>query len=377
MSFSETWTLFDGKTVQPLDRAACAAARARIDSQAKPLRSLGRLESIAERLAGMRYPMDIDPARVFTVAGDHGVAEEGVSLFPKAVTRQMVENFLAGGAGVNALTLACGMQLEVVDAGCEGGPFGAGVIDARLGDGTANMARGPAMSMDTCVKGLKNGIKLAQDAVQGGCRCLAIGEMGIANSTPATALYAWLLDMDPSVVVGPGTGIDEKGMVHKANVVRRAIEVNAEALGPGENPDPVRALACLGGFEIVTMAGIVLGGALCGVPVLVDGFISSSAYVAAVLACPTAAEYCFVAHASTEPGHVASMEKLAGRLAETFHGAELTRPLLDLGFHLGEGTGCAAAFPLLRGAVSIYRHMATFGEAGVSTSDGASSFEVG
>ena len=363
--------------------AACLAARSRMDSQAKPIHSLGRLEEIAERLAGMRsHPLVVEPARMFTVAGDHGVAREGVSLFPQEVTRQMVANFLAGGAAINALTRASGMQLVIVDAGCAGGPFGDKVVDGRLGDGTANMCEGPAMSEATCLAGLANGARLAMQAVEEGCRCLAIGEMGIANSTSATALYTHLLELPVERVVGPGTGVDRQGMAHKAQVVRRALEANRELLASRYVlwPDPVAALQCLGGFEIVTMAGMVLGGAACGVPVLVDGFIASAAYAAAVLLCPWAAQYCFVAHASAEPGHVLAMTSLSGLLDRYFQaqktgvypwtrGERLTAPLLHLGMHLGEGTGCAVAYPVLRCAVAAYRSMTTFGEAGVSCPD--------
>ena len=385
MSTFDLGQIFPPKvSIHPISDSACRIAREHMDMQTKPAKSLGRLEEIAERLAGMSYPPAVEPARLFTVAGDHGVAREGVSLFPQEVTRQMVANFLAGGAAINALTRASGMELVIVDAGCAGGPFGSPVVDARLGDGTANMCEGPAMDEATCLAGLANGARLAMQAVSEGCHCLAIGEMGIANSTSATALYSHLLDLPAEKVVGPGTGVDDRGMAHKAEVVQRAIEVNRELLGRKDElwPDPVAALSCLGGFEIVTMAGIVLGGAAMRVPVLVDGFIASSAYMAAVLLCPWAAQYCFVAHASAEPGHELSMKRLSSLLDAHFgqntkqthpwtQGERLTAPLLNLGMHLGEGTGCAVAYPLLRAAVAAYREMATFGEAGVSTADKA------
>ena len=363
--FSDPWQIFPaGCAIAPLDQEARARALAHINDQTKPRGSLGRLEDIAHRLAGMRHPFHVAPAQLFTVAGDHGVCSESVSLYPQEVTRQMVANFLAGGAAINALTWASGMDLVIVDAGCCGGPFAdERVINRRLGEGTDNIAHGPAMSLETCCTGLRNGIALALEAVDKGSRCLAIGEMGIANTTAATALYAHLLGLSVAHVVGPGTGIDQDMLAHKADVVRRALVVNARQLAAnGEGPDPVRALACLGGFEIVTMAGIILGGAAAGVPVLIDGFISSSAYVAAVLLCPEAASYCFVAHASTEPGHVLGLQKLGHALGD----GSLTEPLLHLGMHLGEGTGCAAAYPLLRCAVAAYEKMATFSQGTVS-----------
>ncbi len=362
--FSDPWGIFPaGREIRPLDREALARAQARLDAQAKPRGSLGRLEEIGCRLAAMTWPCEVEPAHIFTVAGDHGVCAENVSRFPQEVTRQMVANFLAGGAAINSLADAAGMKLTIVDAGCCGGPFDAPVVNRRLGDGTANIAQGPAMSLDTCLQGLRNGINLALDAVASGDRCLAIGEMGIANTTPATALYAHLLSMSAGDLAGPGTGISSEVIAHKADVVRKALVVNAKHLsGGGAAPDPVRALACLGGFEIVTMAGIVLGGACAGVPVLVDGFISSSAYTAAVLLYPAASDYCFVSHASAEPGHMLAMENLFRRLPHPAWNA----PLLHLGMRLGEGTGCAAAWPLLRAAATAFRRMATFEEASVS-----------
>lgn len=362
--FSDPWQLFPaGASIKPLDHDILAAARARVDSQTKPQGSLGRLEEISCRLAAMSHPLEVAPARVFTVAGDHGVAEEKVSGYPQEVTRQMVENFLHGGAAINAMASASGMEHVIVDAGCCGEPFGPEVINRRLGAGTANMAHGPAMSLETCCQGLRNGIQLALDAVNEGVRCLAIGEMGIANTTSATALYAHLLSLSASAVAGPGTGVSPETVAHKADIVRKALLVNARNLtGPEGAQDPVRALACLGGFEIVTMAGIVLGGAAAGVPVLVDGFISSSAYAAAVLLYPAASEYCFVSHSSAELGHGLAMEKLARRMPHP----EWCAPLLALGMRLGEGTGCAACYPLLKCAARVYTDMATFESAGVS-----------
>lgn len=349
--------------IEPLDAERLAQARARVDRQAKPLGSLGRLEEIACRLAAMRYPCVVEPARVYTCAGDHGVAEEHVSGFPQEVTRQMVDNFLKGGAGINALCNAVGMQQVIVDCGVCGDAFGDPVLDRRVGAGTANITHGPAMSLDACVQALRNGVKLSLDAVDEGVRCLAIGELGIANTTPATALYTHLLGLSASAVAGPGTGVGPETVAHKADVVRKAIIVNARYMtGPEGGQDPVRALACVGGFEIATMAGIVLGAAAAGVPVLIDGFIASSAYVAAVLLYPAASEYCFIAHASAESGHGLALEKLARRMPHP----EWTVPYLNLALRLGEGTGCAACYPLLKCGAHVYTDMATFEEASVS-----------
>lgn len=355
--------------IRPLDDTLLADARSHIDSLTKPLGSLGRLEEIAERLSAMPHPCDVAPAIMFTVAGDHGVVCEGVSPYPQSVTREMVANFLAHGAAINALTGVSGMDLVIVDAGCAGGPYtDAEVISRRLGEGTANLAAGPAMSRQTCLKGLENGMALAREFAAKGYRCMGIGEMGIGNTTPASALYAFLLGLDPDAAVGPGTGADPAMVRHKADIIRQSLAVNGPALSasrPCGRPDALAALTCLGGFEIVTMAGIVLGAASLGLPVLVDGFISSAAYAAAVMLVPAAADYCFVSHASTEPGHGPAMERLA---AQTSHPA-WGRPLLHLGMHLGEGTGAAVAYHLLKSACAFSTQMSTFAEAGVSGKD--------
>lgn len=358
--------LSPGSHIDPLSRDLLDEGQARLDSLTKPQGSLGRLEEIAMRLHAMRCGMNVSPALVFTVAGDHGVAREGVSPFPQAVTRQMVENFLHRGAAINALAEANGLDLVIVDAGCSGGPFPSEeIISLRLGEGTDDMALGPAMSPDTCLQGLRNGVSLAETYAGKGYRCFVIGEMGIANTTPASALYAFLLGITPEEAVGPGTGARPEMIAHKAEVIRKAFQANSEALAdrlPDGRPDPAAALTCLGGFEIATMAGIVLGSAALGLPVLVDGFIASSAYACAVLLCPAAADYCFVSHASAEPAHRPAMDRLAAMTAHP----EWGRPLLSLGMRLGEGTGAAAAYPLLKSAAAVYTHMATFAEASVS-----------
>ena len=349
--------------IKPLPGDLLAEAQAHLDSLAKPQGSLGRLEEIACRLSAMFTPPRVSPAIMFTVAGDHGVARENVSPFPQQVTRQMVENFLHHGAGINALTRAVGMDLAIVDAGCAGGPFSASeVLDRHLGNGTADFTKGPAMSRETCLAGLRSGVDLVLDYAGQGYRCFAIGEMGIANSTSAAALYSHLLGVSPDAAVGPGTGADPVMIAHKADVVRRGLFVNRRALDErlaSGMPDPVAALTCLGGFEIVLMAGIVLGAASLGLPVLVDGFIASSAYAAACLLYPAAADYAFVSHSSAEPGHAPAMALLAGRTPHP----EWGRPLLSLGLRLGEGTGAAAAYPLLRCACAIYTDMASFDDA--------------
>lgn len=367
--------LFPGECIRPVDEADCAAARAHLDSLTKPVGSLGRLEDLAARLwamtgtcaqrdaRGRPLPLVVAPALMLTVAGDHGIAARGVSPFPQAVTRQMVANFLAGGAAVNALCRACGMELRVVDAGCAGGPFAPHplLLERRQGEGTADLSQGPAMSRAVCESALRAGFALATDAAEQGFRCLAAGEMGIANSTPATALYCALLGLDPEAVAGPGAGAAPAMVRRKARLVARALSVNAEALAAG---DAVDVLAALGGYEIAIMAGIVLGAAARGLPVLVDGFISSAACVAALAIAPDAAGYAIFSHSSAEPGYALALRRLARRLGPLWR-----EPLLDLGLRLGEGTGAALAWPLLAAAAAVWNEMATMDEAGVSATE--------
>ncbi|MDR1777873.1 MAG: nicotinate-nucleotide--dimethylbenzimidazole phosphoribosyltransferase [Desulfovibrio sp.] len=341
--------------IEAIQERHLQAARARLDDLTKPRGSLGRLEDAAARLFAMgggRFPLVLEPAVLFTVAGDHGVAAQGVSPVPQAVTRQMVRNFLNGGAAINAFCRTGGMDFRVVDAGCAGGPFEAHplLLDRRLGDGTADMSLGPAMPREVCLRGIEAGISLVGDWA--GYACIGAGEMGIANSTSAAALYCALLDVPPESVVGPGAGAAPDMVRRKVEVARRALEVNAALI---RADDPVGVLAALGGFETAMLCGIVLGAARARVPVLADGFICGAACAAAVKICPDAAGYVVLSHLSAEPGHSVALGKL-------FPGQ---RPLLDLGMRLGEGTGAAAAYPLLRCAAAMYNEMATFAAAGV------------
>ena len=353
--------IFSGLSIEPLRQQDLDAAQAHLDNLTKPKGSLGRLEDLARRLYAMgegQLPLRVSPALMLTVAGDHGVAAQGVSPFPQSVTRQMVQNFFAGGAAINVLCRSTGMDLRVVDAGCAGGPFAPNsiLLECRLGDGTADMTLGPAMSVDTCLEGLRAGVKLAHDAADKGYRCLGAGEMGIANSTAGTALYCALLDIDPDVVVGPGAGSNEDMVRHKAQIVRRALAANEKAVRGG---DAVEILAALGGHEIAVMSGIMLGAASRRLPVLVDGFICSAAYVAALRICPFLADYAVLSHASAEQGHSRALARLEQAIPAQ-------RPLLHLDMRLGEGTGGAVAYGLLRCAADIYNDMATFGTAGVA-----------
>lgn len=349
--------LFPEARFEAIDEKDLAAARARLDSLTKPVGSLGRLEEMAPRLYAINLgetPLSVTPAIFYVAAADHGVAARKVSPFPQAATRQMVENFLAGGAAINCLTDAFDLSLRIIDAGCLGDPFPANpaLINMRLGAGTADFSEGPAMSVDVCRRGLRLGFEIGANAASFGYRCVGAGEMGIGNTTTAAALYCAFLDIDPDDAVGAGTGAPPEMIREKARIVRRALEKNADSLG-----DPLKTLAALGGFEIVELAGIMLACAAFRLPLIVDGFISSAAYVAALKLFPGLAGYAFLAHKSAERGYALVMRKL---------GAE---PYLDLGLRLGEGAGAALLYPMLRGACAVYNDMATMSEAGVSAKD--------
>ncbi|WP_432738009.1 nicotinate-nucleotide--dimethylbenzimidazole phosphoribosyltransferase [Maridesulfovibrio sp. FT414] len=340
--------------VQEVDPALEPLARAHLDNLTKPLGSLGRLEDLATKMfmaSGGRIP-EADPACIYTIAGDHGVNAENVSYFPQEVTRQMVENFLTGGAGINVLARTSGVELMVVDAGCVGGPFPdhPNLIQRRVGCGTANISKGPAMTEEQCLRALFLGMELADEAHAQGIRTLGTGEMGVSNTTPSTALYCAYFDLDPADITGPGGGIDAAGVIHKTGVVRAALEANSSAVASG---DPLTILTALGGYEIAALAGLIISGAGNRQMVCIDGFISTAAYAAASLLCPAVGGYCVLSHASAEPGYARVVEAL-GR-----------RPLLHLGMRLGEGSGAALSMFMLRAAANVYNQMATFSDAGV------------
>ncbi len=344
--------------IAPVDQSLAPAGQAHLDNLTKPRGSLGRLEELALQLflvQGGQAPV-AGPARVYTVASDHGVVAEGVSLFPQEVTRQMVLNFLNGGAGINVLARTAGVELFVVDAGCLGGDFGThpNLVNGKVAQGTANLAAGPAMTEAQCLAALLLGVDLADRAAADGVRVLGTGDMGIGNTTPSTALYCAYLGLDPAGMAGPGAGLDGAGVRRKVEVIRGGLAANAAAVASG---DALAILAALGGFEIACLAGLILGGAKNRQFVCVDGFISTAACVAAWKLAPAVADYVALAHASAEPGHRLAVEKLG------------KRPLLDLGLRLGEGTGAALAMFLLRSAAAIYNDMASFESAGVSSAD--------
>jgi nicotinate-nucleotide--dimethylbenzimidazole phosphoribosyltransferase len=334
-----------------------AEARRHLDGLTKPPGSLGRLEEIAARLAVLRGgPPRVERPVIFTFAADHGVAAEGVSAYPQIVTAQMVENFLRGGAAVNVLARQAGARVVVADFGVAN-PIASSpeLHSCPVAPGTGNMARGRAMTREQAVRAIETGARLAEHALDAGADLLATGDMGIGNTTAASAITAAIAGARPERVTGRGTGVDDATFARKVDVVRRALAVNA--------PDPrdgVDVLAKVGGFEIGGLVGVILAGAARRVPVALDGFIAGAAALVAVTLAPDARHALFASHRSAEPGHAVLLEHIG-----------LT-PYLDLGLRLGEGTGAALFIHLARAAALIWNEMATFKSAGVSTSEGAS-----
>ncbi len=326
------------------------AAEAEISAKLKPRGSLGRLEALAVQFAAIRGTANpiVIPA-VVICAGDHGVATEGVSAYPQEVTGQMLGVYLSGGAAISVLSAQAGAEVIVIDCGIVG-PSPADVRNLRIAPGTANIAIGPAMSREQAEQALANGDMVARELAERAVSVVATGEMGIANSTVASALVAAILGVAPARVVGPGTGLDPEGVARKVAVVERALAANPD------RADPIATLAALGGFEIATLAGLILGLAARNVAVLLDGFITSSAALVANAIDPGVREYLIAGHRSPEPGHALVLDALG------------LSPLLDLGMRLGEGSGAALALPLLRSAVAILADMATFDQRGVSDS---------
>lgn len=333
------------------DRHAADAARVRQQTLTKPPGSLGRLESLAEHLAacqGVTCPK-VDTVWISVFAADHGVAEEGVSAFPQEVTGEMVRNFAGGGAAISVLARMLDATLDVVNLGTVNDPGEIdGVLRAIIAPSTANFTHAPAMTREQCEAALRIGAERVARAREVGADLFVGGEMGIANTTAATALACALLDESPAALAGAGTGLDDAGIARKIAVVERALHLHADAI------DPFERLRCLGGFEIAALAGACIGAAQARLPVLVDGFIVTVAVLAAVRMNPSVREWLLFSHRSRERGHVRLLDAL---------GAE---PLLDLGLRLGEGSGAAVAVPLLRTACALHAGMATFAQAGVS-----------
>jgi nicotinate-nucleotide--dimethylbenzimidazole phosphoribosyltransferase len=312
---------------------------------------LGDLETLAVTLAGWqgRVQPSLERVHISVFAADHGVTAEGISAFPPAVTAEMIKNFIRGGAAISVLARALGATLEVINLGTIGEEQIPGVHDVRLGGGTANFVEGPAMTVIQLAGALEAGRLSVERARMTGAQLFIGGDMGIGNTTAAAALCCALLSAPPETLAGPGTGLDEQGVAHKATVIRRALQKHAAHLHTAHD-----VLQRLGGFEIAALVGAYIRCAQLGLPALIDGFICSTAALTASRMRPGAQAWWSFAHRSKEPGHALILSALEAQ------------PLLDLGMRLGEGTGAAVAVPLLRLACELHAGMATFADAGVS-----------
>lgn len=332
--------------IGPLDESAMKEAARRQDSLTKPPGSLGRLEEIAVRVAGITRQVrpTLPRKTLFTLAADHGIAAEGVSAYPQAVTREMVRNFLRKGAAINVLARHASINLVVADFGVASDvPSDPGLLSLKVNAGTKNFLREPAMSRDEALRSVEQGIELVRDA-----DLVGTGEMGIGNTTSASAITSVITGKTPAEVTGRGTGIDEIVLHKKARVIEEAIARHRPKITDG-----LDVLSKIGGFEIGGMVGVMLGAAAKCIPVVLDGFISGAAALIAATLAPRVKDYLFAAHRSQEKGHTASLTWLG------------LKPILDLDLRLGEGTGAALAMPIVEAACKILCEMATFEEAGV------------
>jgi nicotinate-nucleotide--dimethylbenzimidazole phosphoribosyltransferase len=337
--------------VTPFDAEAAERARRMLDGKTKPRGSLGRLEELACRVAGIRgeAPVAALAPAIVVCAADHGVAAEGVSAYPQEVTGQMLRNFAGGGAAVCVLARQARARLVVADVGVRRAVRDPSILDLRVRAGTANIARGAAMTRAEAERALAAGAGLAERLAGEGVGIVAMGDMGIANTTAASALTAALLGADPGSVCGAGTGLDAAGLERKREVVRRAL-----AAGGAVPEDPLGALAAVGGLEIAALAGLAIGAAANRLPVVMDGFITAAAALAAVRIEVGCVDALIAAHVSPEPGHALVLDELG------------QEPLLDLGMRLGEGSAAALALPIVAAAIALLSDMASFEEAGVS-----------
>ena len=347
--------IIDG--IKPVDPQWIKKAQERTAQLVMPTRALGRLHEISERLCGIQQTLQptIDTKTVLIMAGDHGVVTEGVSAYPQEVTPAMVQTFLAGGAGINALSRQVGVDVWVVDMGIipqldvSDMPGADRLIVAKIGSGTANFAKGPAMSRQDAEKALLIGFEQASKQIENGADLLGTGDMGIGNTTPSAAIGVVLCQASLDEMVGRGTGVDDAGLAHKRDIVREALEINS--------PDPADGLdilAKVGGFEIGGIAGTILAGAYHQRALVIDGFISTAGALIAHALCPTVKDYLFAGHRSEEAGHRIMLNTLG------------LEPILDLGMRLGEGTGAALAMGVIEGALRVFKEVLTFEEAGVA-----------
>ena len=351
MNNIEKLELIAGKVESP-DKKYFDLAQHKLDNLTKPVGSLGRLEELARQIAGITENMApvLDKKCIFTMAADHGVVAEGISAYPSEVTPQMVYNFLNGGAGINVLSKHVGAEVVVVDMGvaCDLKNNDA-LIVKKIGYGTRNMAQGPAMTLEEAAASVIAGIEIVEDFAAKGVKIIGTGDMGIGNTTSSSAIVAVIAGVGAEMVTGYGTGLDDKGLLHKIKVIEKSININ--------NPDPENGLDILskiGGFEIGGIAGLIIGAAYMKIPVVIDGFISGAGAMIAQKICPKSREYMIASHLSVEKGHRIMMDTLG------------IKPLFNLDMRLGEGTGAALGISIAEASVKILNEMATFEEAGVS-----------
>ncbi|MDN5331382.1 MAG: nicotinate-nucleotide--dimethylbenzimidazole phosphoribosyltransferase [Tepidanaerobacteraceae bacterium] len=339
------------KSIGDLDGKAMQKARERLDNLTKPKGSLGALEDLAAKLAGITGKVfnDFKKKTVIIMAGDHGVVEEGVSAYPKDVTPQMVLNFLAGRAAINVLARHEGAEIICVDIGVASDVDHPDLVVRKVKKGTDNITKGPAMSREEAIKAIEAGIATAWESIDKGSDLIATGDMGIGNTTPSSAILAAFSGKPLEEIVGRGTGIDDHRLEKKLNAVRKALEVNKP-----DPEDPIGVLAKVGGLEIAGIAGVILGAASRRVPVIIDGFISTAGALIASRINPRAVNFMIASHVSQEPGHKVMLDLLG------------LEPMIFMRMRLGEGTGAVLAMNLVEAAVKIIREMATFEEAGVS-----------
>jgi nicotinate-nucleotide--dimethylbenzimidazole phosphoribosyltransferase len=340
--------------ISGLNNEAMNAARERQGMLTKPAGSLGQLEEISIRLAGITGNVinSVANKTVIVMAGDHGVTDEGVSAFPKEVTVQMVHNFIRGGAAVSVLSAHAGAEVMVVDVGVASEIGDARVISKKVRYGTANLAKEHAMTKEEAIKAIEAGIEVAIDQIDRGANIIATGDMGIANTTSSSAILMAILGLSSENAVGRGTGIDDDGIKKKREIIERSISLHNPDAG-----DPIDVLAKVGGLEIAGIAGVILGAASRRVPVVIDGFISGAGALIAGRLSPASKEYMFASHVSVEPGHRIILDELG------------LKPMLFMDMRLGEGTGAVLAMNLIEAACKIIEEMATFAEAGVSDKD--------
>jgi len=343
--------------IQPIDQEWISRARERTAQLVMPTRALGRLHEIAEQLCAIRCTLQpsIDRKAVLVMAGDHGVVRAGVSAYPQEVTGAMVQTFLAGGAGINAIARQVDAEVFVVDMGIIADlsaldlPASEHLVTHKLGAGTTDFTTGPAMTGREAEQSILLGFREASRLYQGGVEILGTGDMGIGNTTPSAAIGAVVCGIGLDQMVGRGTGVDDEGLERKRDAISRAFEVNKPV-----GSDGLDVLAKVGGFEIGGIAGCVLAGAYHRRPVVIDGFISTAGALIANALCPTVTNYLFAGHCSEEPGHRCMLDHLK------------LDPILDLGMRLGEGTGGTLAMSIMDAAVGIFREVLTFEEAGVA-----------